>query len=64
MKTTREGKPFCPNHVEHHAYVQAILRILSDREEERDRVRRLGPGEVDISGPSNASPASSSSSRW
>ncbi len=50
MKTTREGKPFCPDHVEHHAYVQSILHILSEREAERDRVRQQGPSAVDPMG--------------
>lgn len=50
MKTTREGKPHCPDHVEHHAYVQSILEVLTAREDERERVRQFGPGEVDLSG--------------
>jgi hypothetical protein len=50
MKTTREGKPFCPDHVEHHAYVQSILQVLDEREAERDRVRQHGPSAVDPKG--------------
>jgi len=50
MKTTREGKPFCPNHVECHSYVQSILHILAEREAETNRVRTKGSVAVDPSG--------------
>ena len=48
--TTREGKPFCPDHVENHDYVQNILSILREREAEEERVRLTGPGAVNPSG--------------
>lgn len=50
LKTTREGKPYCPDHVERHAYVQSILAILAEREAETARVRKKGPSAVDPSG--------------
>ena len=50
MQTTREGKPFCPDHVEHHTYVRSILKVLEEREAEREAVRRHGPKAVDLAG--------------
>jgi hypothetical protein len=41
-QTTREGKPFCPDHVDQHPYVQTILGMLAEREQEEDRVRKAG----------------------
>lgn len=49
-QTTREGKPFCPDHVEHHPYVQEILGTLAEREAEEERVRTAGAPAVDPSG--------------
>ena len=49
-QTTREGKPYCPDHVESHDYVQGILAIIHRREAEEDRVRKEGPGAVDPEG--------------
>ena len=49
-KTTREGKPFCPDHVEQHPYVQTILGGLAEREAETQRVRTKGPSAVDPAG--------------
>ena len=48
--TTREGKPYCPDHVEQHPYVQDILFTLAEREAEEDRVRSTGAGAVDPQG--------------
>jgi len=48
--TTREGKPFCPDHVENHSYVQNILKVLAEREDEEQRVRQRGPTAVDPDG--------------
>lgn len=39
---TREGKPFCPHHVEHHNYVRNILQILEDQAEEHSNVLTKG----------------------
>ena len=50
QNSTREGKPFCPDHVERHDYVQGILEILARREAEEDRVRRKGASAVDPQG--------------
>ena len=48
--TTREGKPFCPSHVENHEYVRTILMALAEREAETVRVRENGPAAVNTSG--------------
>lgn len=34
VKTTREGKPFCPVHVEMHPYVQGVVEVRDAREAE------------------------------
>lgn len=49
-QTTREGKPFCPDHVELHPYVQSILDTLREREEEEEKVRQRGARAVDPHG--------------
>ena len=49
-QSTREGKPFCPDHVDHHSYVQEILKILEERKAEEDRVRHEGPEAVNLTG--------------
>lgn len=49
-QTTREGKPYCPDHVDHHPYVQSILSMLADRESEEERVRQRGFKAVNPSG--------------
>jgi len=49
-QSTREGKPYCPDHVEEHPYVQEILSTLQRREEEEARVRSRGSRAVDPSG--------------
>jgi hypothetical protein len=41
-QTTREGKPYCPDHVDQHPYVQAILSTLAEREDEEEKVRQRG----------------------
>ncbi len=48
--TTRERKPYCTAHVEHHAYVRGLLSSVKGREEEEARVRRLGTRGVDSGG--------------
>lgn len=50
LNSTREGKPFCPDHVERHDYVQGILEILARREAEEERVRHKGASAVDPHG--------------
>lgn len=49
-QSTREGKPFCPDHVDQHSYVQEILKILEEREAEEERVRQEGPEAVNLTG--------------
>ena len=49
-QTTREGKPFCPDHVELHPYVQSILSTLAEREAEEEKVRQRGSRAVDVAG--------------
>jgi hypothetical protein len=46
-QATREGKPFCSDHVELHPYVQRLLAELREREEADERVRRKGPRMVE-----------------
>lgn len=50
LTTTREGKPYCSDHVSEHPYVQAILDTLADRHAEEERVRTLGGPAVDPEG--------------
>jgi hypothetical protein len=50
IHTTREGKPFCPDHVEMHPYVQAILGTLAEREDEEEKVRQRGHRAVNPTG--------------
>ncbi len=49
-QTTREWKPFCPDHVERHPYVQSILSTLAEREDEEEKVRQRGPKAVNPTG--------------
>jgi len=49
-QATREGKPYCSEHVEEHPYVQQLISLLSERDHEESRVRRQGPRAVDVSG--------------
>jgi len=39
---TREGKPYCPEHVDEHDYVKDILQILADQEEEHKNISKRG----------------------
>lgn len=41
-KVTREGKPFCSDHVEHHDYVQRLIAHLNQLEAEEERVKLRG----------------------
>lgn len=47
---TREGKPYCPEHVERHPYVQEVLAVLEERSAEERRVLRRGASAVDPRG--------------
>lgn len=47
---TREGKPFCSEHVERHPYVQQVLAQLERRETEEARVFDQGARAVDPAG--------------
>ena len=47
---TREGKPYCPAHVEQSPYVQRVLDRLARFEFERERVRQRGRRGVDLRG--------------
>jgi hypothetical protein len=49
-KTTREGKPFCPDHVDLHDYVQNIQAIILAQETERTEVEKKGAKAVDVNG--------------
>jgi hypothetical protein len=48
--TTREGKPYCPDHVEDHPYVQEILQTLQASENELTNVRRRGKRAINAGG--------------
>lgn len=48
--TTREGKPYCPDHVGQHPYVQEILSALEERRAEDDKVRARGARAVNLKG--------------
>lgn len=47
---TRESKPYCPEHVEHHPYVSELVARLTTRERELQRVARRGARAVDLDG--------------
>ncbi len=49
-RATRAGKPFCPRHVDQHGYVQQLMVEIGAREQEVERVSRLGPRGVDFEG--------------
>lgn len=50
-ETTREGKPYCPDHVDHHPYVQQLLQHLAEQEDERERATKKGGADkVDLEG--------------
>ncbi len=50
-RATRAGKPFCPRHVEQHAYVQHVMVEIAAREDEVGQVAELGARGVDVDGP-------------
>lgn len=45
QRSTREGKPFCSDHIELAPYVQQVLGILAERDEE-ERVLELKRGRI------------------
>lgn len=49
-QATRENKPFCSDHVFHHAYAQKIAAELERQKLEVARARRLGPRGADPAG--------------
>lgn len=49
-RATREGKPFCPEHVTSHPYVQELERTLEAQRVEQARVRKRGARAVDPAG--------------
>lgn len=46
---TRDGKPFCLDHVEDHPYVQALVVKIAEREAQDERVKRAWE-EADLAG--------------
>lgn len=50
MASTREGKPYCPEHVLLNPYVRTLLERLAGREAEEARVLRQGQRAVDPEG--------------
>lgn len=51
FSATREGKPYCPEHVEEADYVKAIVERLKAQEREIKKVFKRGHRAVDINGP-------------
>lgn len=49
-RSTKEGKPFCSDHILHQPYVQELLAALEAKEAEEARVTRLGARAVDPEG--------------
>lgn len=49
-QTTREGKPYCPDHTGEHPYVQQILQTLADQQLEEKLVSKKGHKAVDLQG--------------
>ena len=49
MRSTREGKPYCSDHIENAPYVKSILGILAARNEE-ERVLELKRGKIPQNG--------------
>lgn len=39
-KRTRENKPYCPDHVEEHPYVRALLKLIAERDAEIERIKQ------------------------
>ena len=49
-RPTREGKPFCPDHVEELPYVASLLCELAAQAAEQQAVSKKGAGAVDVDG--------------
>lgn len=47
-QSTREGKPYCPDHVESHPYVQDILARIAERDDQDEKVAKRGARAVDL----------------
>jgi len=47
---TKNGKPYCVNHVESNPYVSHVLSVISDRKHEEEIVARRGWTAVNIDG--------------
>jgi biotin operon repressor len=47
---TREGKPFCSDHVEEHPYVQGVLDQVEAMQQEERNARKRGRRGVDLEG--------------
>ena len=48
--STREGKPYCPEHVELNPYIRELMAQLASREREEANVGKLGARAVDLEG--------------
>jgi hypothetical protein len=51
MRSTREGKAHCSDHIDEQPYVAGVLAEIERRESELEEVKRLGAKAVDINGP-------------
>lgn len=47
-ETTRDGKPFCPDHVDQHPYVRDLLDRLAERDDQDEKVSKRGHRAVDM----------------
>jgi hypothetical protein len=47
VKTTREGKPYCPGHVEMNPYARGIIAVRDSREQEIKAIKKGQPIDKD-----------------
>lgn len=50
MRSTKERKPYCTDHVDMHPYVAGLVEALADCDRERAQVARRGAKAVDLAG--------------
>lgn len=48
VERTREGKPYCPDHVDYHPYVQELISRLAERDAQDEAVQKRGARAVDM----------------
>lgn len=50
IQATREGKPYCSDHVDDHSYVREVMDQLAEREAQDEAVSKRGAKAVDLAG--------------